>query len=405
MTHFSAEFFSQNRKKLRTLAETAAPIVVGANGVMQRNSDVTYSFRQDSSFWYLTGLSQPDITLVLESDMEYLILPERDEIIRQFDGGDDLAALKRTSGIQEILYDKEGWQELGDQLKKNKQVATLLPPPAFVERHGIYTNPARGRLLERLKTASKKLDMQDLRQTLAHMRAIKRPEELEAMQAAIDLTGEALQHVFQSRIDYRHEYEIEAEITGVFRKAGYGHAFSPIVASGKSACTIHHVANNNPVDKKGLLVLDIGAEVANYAADITRTYAISKPSERQRAVYEAVRDVQQYGIDSLKPGVFMKEFEKNIEVYMGEKLLELGLIRTNDKENVRKYYPHATSHFLGLDTHDVGDYDQPLAPGMVVTCEPGIYIPEEGIGVRIEDDILITDSGNETLSKNIPVGI
>ncbi len=405
MKHFSTSFFSQNRKKLRALAETAAPIVVSANGIMQRNSDVTYAFRQDSSFWYLTGITQPDITLVLDENAEYLILPERDEVIRQFDGDDDLGALVQASGIQEILYDKEGWQKLKSRLKKSTHVATLLPPPAFVERHGIYTNPARGRLLEKLKVANGKLDVQDLRQTLARMRAVKQPEELRAMQAAIDLTGEALQRVYADRKTYRHEYEIEAEITAFFKKSGYDHAFSPIVASGKSACTIHHIANNNPVDKKGLLVLDIGAEVSNYAADITRTYAVNGLSNRQQAIYEAVRDVQRYGFDQLKPGTLIKDFEKNIQHYMGEKLLELRLIKTNNKENVRKYYPHATSHFLGLDTHDVGDYDRPLASGMVITCEPGIYIPEENIGVRIEDDVLITDDGNEVLSKNIPVGV
>lgn len=405
MTYFTAEFFQHNRRRLLAELQTTAPIVVTANGVMQRNSDVTYPFRQDSSFWYLTGVDKPDIVLVIDGANEYLILPDRDEVVRQFDGGDDVEKLAEMSGISEILYDQEGWEKLTQRIKKTKQVTTLLPPPAFVERHGIYTNPARSRLLQRLKTQHDDIDVQDARQALAHMRAVKQPKELVALQAAIDLTGNALDYVYENRLQYAHEYEIEADITKVFRSAGYGHAFAPIVASGKSACTIHHVANDNHVEVNGLLVLDIGAEVSHYAADITRTFALSQVTKRQRAVYDAVRNVQQFALSELKPGVFMKEYEKKVEQYMGEKLQELGLIEDNDRASIRRYYPHATSHFLGLDTHDVGDYEQPLAPGMVVTCEPGIYIPEEGIGVRVEDDILITARGNKNMSKKLPIAL
>lgn len=404
MKQFSKEFFQHNRQQLQAAAAPAGPIVLTGQGVLQRNSDVTYPFRQDSSFWYVTGLEQPDVVLVMDDGAEYLILPERDEVVRQFDGGDDLAALAETSGVSDILYDQEGWARLNRRLQQAKQVATLLPLPAFVERHGIYTNPARSRLIERLKAASDNLQLQDLRPELTRLRAVKQPLELAAMQQAIDVTGQALQSVYQHRQGYTHEYEIEADITAVFGRAGFRHAFSPIVASGKSACTIHHVANNSPVDKHGLLVLDIGAEVSHYAADITRTFAISKPTTRQQAIYDAVYDVQRYGLGALKPGVLMKEFEEQVQQYMGKKLRELGLISANTKEAVRQYYPHATSHFLGLDTHDVGEYDQPLAPGMVITCEPGIYIPEEGIGVRIEDDVLITDSGIKILSEKLPAG-
>lgn len=402
MTHFTAEFYRQNRRKLQELAGTDAPIVLTASGVMQRNSDVTYRFRQDSNFWYLTGLSRPDIILVLDGDSEYLILPERDEIVQQFDGGDDVEALAHTSGVTDILHDKAGWERLSGRLAGIKAVATLMPPPAFVERLGIYTNPARARLAERLRVHNDNLELFDLSRTLARLRAVKQPPELAAMQEAIDITGKALQQVYRQRQSYGHEYEVEADITAVFRRAGYDHAFSPIVASGKSACTIHHVANNNPVAITDLLVLDIGAEVSHYAADITRTFAVTTPTKRQRAVYEAVRDVQAFGLSELKPGILLKEFEQKIEHYMGEKLRELGLIDVNERAEVRKYYPHATSHSLGLDVHDVGEYDQPLAAGMVVTCEPGIYIPEEGIGVRIEDDVLLIEDGIRLLSEKLP---
>jgi len=148
--------------------------------------------------------------------------------------------------------------------------------------------------------------------------------------------------------------------------------------------------------------MDVGAEYQHYAADITRTISLSAPSRRQQAVHAAVLDVQAYGFSLLNPGVDLKEYEQSIEQYMGEKLRELGLIKTIDHESVRAYYPHATSHFLGLNVHDVGDYSRPLEVGNVLTVEPGIYIPAEGIGVRIEDDVLVTDTGIEILTDRLP---
>jgi Xaa-Pro aminopeptidase len=142
--------------------------------------------------------------------------------------------------------------------------------------------------------------------------------------------------------------------------------------------------------------------VENYAADITRTYALGVPSKRQQQVSEAVQDVQKFALKLLKPGTSLRDYEQKVEELMGEKLLELGLIKTAEQRNIRRYYPHSTSHFLGLDVHDVGNYEQPLAAGMVLTVEPGIYIPEEKIGVRIEDDVLITKNGVEVLSKKLP---
>jgi Xaa-Pro aminopeptidase len=152
-----------------------------------------------------------------------------------------------------------------------------------------------------------------------------------------------------------------------------------------------------------LLLIDVGAEFNHYAADITRTIAVSdKVSKRQRQVYESVHDVQQFAFGLLKEGLELRSYEEQIEHYMGEQLRVLGLISTIDKESVRKYYPHSTSHFLGLDPHDVGDYTLPLQENMVITVEPGIYIPEEGIGVRIEDDVVITKESYRNLSDNLP---
>lgn len=401
---FTADFFSANRARLRTLFKGTAPIVITSNGLLQRNATINFPFRQDSNFWYLTGLSEPDIILVLDKQKEYLILPARETVMEKFDGALDAEELAGRSGVATVYDQKEGWRQLTARLKRVKHLAGLAPVAAYLEFYGLYTNPARHNLLDKIKNINPNIELLDLRQQLAIMRMVKQPPELQAIQAAIDITVATLKTV--SRRDfaqYSHEYEVEAAITAGFRKRGaLGHSFTPIVASGQNACTIHYLENNASLDKKGLLVLDVGAEVENYAADISRTYSLDNPTKRQRQVFEAVESVHGYASGLLKPGVLVKEYEKQVEVFMGEKLRELGLIKSADHEAIREYYPHATSHHLGLDAHDTADYERPLEPDMVLTVEPGIYIPEEGIGVRIEDDVLMTSVGIESLSKSLP---
>ncbi len=403
---FGSDFFVANRERLRQLFTGTAPIVITANGLLQRSSDGVYPFHQDRSFWYLTGVNEPDVVLVMDKSKEYLIVPARESVREAFDGAVDAQGLSRVSGVQTILGDKEGWKQLEARLKKVQHVATLAANPPYIDSWGIYSNPARAALAKRLKEVNSALELLDLRQHLAKMRIVKQPQEIAAIQAAIDITIDTLKDVTRvaTLAKYAFEYEIEADITRGFRKRGAsGHAFEPIVAGGKRACTLHNVANNHALASDELVVLDIGASVQNYAADITRTVSLNgKPSHRQEQIYAAVAEVQDYALGLLKPGVILKEYEKQVEQFMGEKLRELGLIKTISKETVRQYFPHATSHFMGLDVHDVGDYEHPLEPNMVITVEPGIYVPEEGIGVRLEDDIIITQDGNEVLSKRIP---
>lgn len=400
---FTAEFFRQNREKLRTLFTGTAPIILTANGMMQRNGDTTFPFRQDGSFWYLTGIEEPDVILVLDKNKEYLILPEREEWRDVFDGMVETDRLSNLSGISDIQDAKSGWKTLSHRLKKVRHVATLSAPPAFEERHGFYTNPARARLLERIKAeAGEELELLDLRSHLTRMRSVKQPVELEAIQAAIDISVDAIKQVCKKLQKYEYEYEVEADITAAFLGKNARHAFPPIAASGANTCTVHHFVNASRIDPGGLLLLDIGAEVNNYSADIARTYAVGEPTKRQQAVFDAVAEVHDFAANLLKPGALYKEYEKKVEQFMGEKLRELGLIKLIEKEQVRKYFPHLTSHYLGLDTHDVYDLERPMEPGMVLTIEPGIYIPEEGIGVRIEDDVLITAEGIKILSGRLP---
>ncbi|HEX7368603.1 MAG TPA: Xaa-Pro aminopeptidase [Candidatus Saccharimonadales bacterium] len=403
---FSSEFFAGNRQNLRRLFTGTAPIVITGNGLLQRGADATYPFAQDANFWYLSGIEEPDAVLVMDKDKEYLIVPSRNASRQAFDGKVDAAYMRSRSGISMFVDEEEGKRLLAARLKRAKHVATLAPAPAYVETMGFYANPARARLLDMLHELNPRLQQLDLSQHLRRQRMVKQPVELGAIQAAIDITAETLKEVTKPAKlrTYAYEYEIEADITRGFRSRGAAeHAFEPIVASGRRACTLHNVANNGQLAADELVVLDVGAEVEHYAADITRTVALGgKPTKRQRNMYDTVLEVQEYAKSLLQPGVVIRDYEAKVEQFMGEKLRTLGLIKSIDQDSVRRFYPHATSHFMGLNVHDTGDYSQPLQPGMVLTVEPGIYVADEAIGVRIEDDVLITDTGIAVLTAGLP---
>jgi len=401
---FSAEFYINNRARLRTLFKGTAPIVITAHGLLQQGGDSTYRFHQDGSFLYLTGISAPDIILVIDKDKEYIVLPERTHVSETFDGVNDLVEFTKTSGIVEVLDSKTGWKKLSSRLKRVKHVATLAPLPEYVDVFGFYSNPSRTALMNRVKEINPTIEPLDLRQHLSVMRMVKQAPEIVAIQSAIDITIASFKDVKKKLPKLTYEYEVEAIFNAGFRGRGAdGHAFSATIASGKNACILHNESTNQPLQQDGLLLMDVGAEVHRYAADITRTINVGKePTKRQQNVFEAVCEVQDYAFELLKPGVTIRDNEKLIEQFMGEKLRSLGLIRNVESEEIRRFFPHATSHFLGLDVHDTGDYERPLEPGVVLTVEPGIYISEEGIGVRIEDDVLITETGCEILSKRLP---
>lgn len=403
---FTSNFFAGNRERLRQLFTGTAPIVMTANGLLQRASDEAYPFKQDASFWYLTGCDDPDVLLVMDKQKEYLIVPNRGTVKRAFDGAVNLDTLRKKSGIEEIVDEKEGWRRLEKRLKKVKNVATLAANPRYIEHFGIYSNPARAELIQRIKSSNADIELLDLRPHLMRMRMVKQQREIAALQRAIDITIDSIKEVIRpSRYaKYKFEYEIEADLSRSFRRHGAaGHAFTPIVASGPRACTLHNVTNEGRLHRDDLLTMDIGAEFDHYSADITRTYSLgAEMSRRQQAVYDAVKEAQDYAFSLLKPGVLMREYEQQVETFMGEKLRELNLIKTINRDSVREFFPHATSHFLGLDTHDAGDYDHSLEPGVVMTVEPGIYIPAQGIGIRIEDDVLITETGIKNISGRLP---
>lgn len=405
-SHFSTSFFAANRAALRKSVHSAAPIVIAGNGLLQRNSDTSFPFRQDSNFWYLTGLDEPDLTLVMTNDDEFVLAPVRDTTRQAFDGALDLNALATRSGITHVLPERKGWERLRRELATAKEVHIISSSGLYDKRHGIWANPGTHELRRKLKRNSRDVKPTEINSQLAALRVIKQPQEIEALQSAISITTETIQEVRRTLTSYKYEFEVEAAVSSGFRKRGAsGHSFSPIIANGARATVLHNVANDGPLGAQALTVVDIGAEVEQYAADITRTLACGTPNARQLAVFTAVLAVQAYALTLLKPGTMMRDYERKVGNEMGKQLIKLGLISTIEYDSVRRYYPHATSHFLGLDVHDVGDYNKPLKASMVLTCEPGIYIPEEGIGIRIEDDVLITATGNTVLSSACPTSL
>ncbi|MBP7767370.1 aminopeptidase P N-terminal domain-containing protein [Candidatus Saccharibacteria bacterium] len=401
-SNFTSNFFAGNRSRLRELFPGAAPIVITAAGLLQKSADTTYKFSQDRDFWYLTGINHPDFIFVMDRNREYIIAPDRNDFNNVFNGEIDYAELTSISGIEQILDEKQGWKQLGSKIKRSGHVAVISPAPAHIKLHGFYTNPAKSSLLTKIKDINPGIDLLDLRSAMTRLRSIKQPIEVDTIQKSVDLTVKTFKVLNKNAQKYKYEREFVAEASRNFLREGADHAYDPIVAAGSRACILHNTSGSGEISSGDMVLLDIGAEIEYYAADITRVIAPSGMSKRQRSVVDAVVESRDFAFSLLKPGIMSRDYESRMEHFVGEQLRKLGLIKTIEHEAVRKYFPHATSHMLGLDVHDKSDYERPLESQMVLTVEPGIYIPEEGIGVRIEDDVLITNDGIQVLSNNLP---
>lgn len=400
---FGPEFFINNRRKIST-ATSDDLIVLSANGLLQKSSDTTFAFRQDSNFWYLTGCEVPEAILVIDKlkATEYIILPVRLAHRDQWEGELDIKELSRISGIRAIYKQAEGWDYLKTALRTSKSIGTILPPSNYEPNYGMYINPAKLVFGKKVKHLAKD-KLNDIRLDIARLRQVKSPEELTAIKNAVDITSSSLNELRQNIKGMSTENEVNIFLTHQFAKKGaHGHAYDPIIACGKNAATIHYEKNDALLTNGSLLLLDVGAQYHKYAADISRTWAIGKLTNRQQHVHDAVLRVHAFALSLLKPGVMLRDYEKTVRENMKKELLSLGLSATEDSKAHLKYYPHLTSHFLGIDVHDSGDYDAPLTANTVITVEPGIYIQEEGTGVRIEDDILITKDGYINLSAGVP---
>lgn len=397
----NATFFKQNRQSLVSRTNGGV-IVLAAYAQMQRSNDMAFAFEQEANFWWLTGIDYPDWWVIIDGTRgkSWLVTPKISESHQIFDGSLSADVAKEVSGIDAILTYDEAQDLLRDLSKKHSVVHALGEQP-YAEHFDFTLNPAVKSIREyigRLFTT-----VQDCRKELAELRAIKQPDEIAAIKSAIAVTIDGFERVKSKLASVNYEYEVEAEFNYYFRTHGAsGHAYDPIVAGGKNACTLHYVANRDKLKKRQLLLLDIGARSGGYAADITRTYAYGEPTKRQIAVHAAVQSAQREIIALIQPNLSVEQYQRDVDKIMADALLTLGLMTgPDDVENYHKYFPHAISHGLGVDVHDSLGSPKYLQPGMVLTVEPGIYIPEEEIGVRIEDDILVTLSGNLNMSQRL----
>lgn len=374
--------------------------VFSAHDLMQASNDSAAPFLQEANFFWLTGLDEPGWLLILRDGKSILVAPNLSEVQLIFDGRYSFDIVKKITGVDEIQTLEEGTLLLAELAKQYEAVLTLGADP-YEKHFDFVLNPAGSRLMKQLKKQFS--EVRDCRPELAKLRAIKQQHELTAIQRAVDVTVEAFQEVRDRLPRLKSEYETEAEFTYRFRKVNAQHAYEPIVAAGANAVTLHYGKNKNKFVHGELVVIDIGARINGYAADITRTYAVGVPTDRQVAVHAAVEAAQKAIIDLLKPGLLVREYHEKVDEIMKSTLKLLGLYKK--ESDFRKYFPHAVSHGLGIDVHDALGRPEVFEPGMVITVEPGVYIPEEGIGVRIEDDILITETGHRNLSAGLSTSL
>lgn len=397
-------FFTTNRRRLQELLPGGL-VVMTAYSQMQRGNDMAFMFEPEANFWYLTGISEPEWLMIMDfaNNTTWLVQPDMTESQRIFDGGLEVSDAIKTSGIRKVITMSEADTLLRTLAKKHSLVCTT-SQPSFADSLPFTLNPAHMKLWQKLERLFPKV--QSCNKDLAQLRAIKQPIEIQAIQKAISLTQKAFDHVNTHINEYRYEYEIEADMSHIFRhtKAAY-HAYDPIVAAGKNAVTLHYVKNNTKLKKGQLVLIDVGARVEGYAADITRTYAHGIATKRQIAIHGAVEHAHKEIISLLKPELPVKEYLDSVQKIMHNAIKEVGLERKDDMDALSTYFPHAISHGLGVDVHDELGRPKVFKEGMVLTVEPGIYIQSEQIGVRIEDDILITKNGHKNLSKQLPTNL
>jgi Xaa-Pro aminopeptidase len=345
-------------------------------------------------------VNEPDFVLMMDGK-DYLIAPKRSDYLRIFSGGLDCEKIKQSSGVAEVLEHEAGWKRLGAKLKKAKAAATVQPLPSYIGQMGFYTNPADKNLMEKMAAYNAGLKLIDLRTHLARLRAVKTAGELRCIRRATNESAKLHELVAANLKQFKTERDAGDFIKTQAIEKGLELAYEPIAAAGKNAAILHYENGRDKLEPSLPLLVDAAFSYLGYCSDITRTYC-ARPNKRYPQIHAAVVEVQKHAIGLLKPGAKLEDCEKSVRKIMGHTLKRLGLAKKPDEKSTARYYPHRTSHFLGLDAHDPGDPDQPLAPGMVLSVEPGIYVPEESIGVRIEDVALITESGCEVLSAKLP---
>lgn len=409
-----SQLFEKNREKLCKLLPPGALAIVNSNDLMPRNGDQYFPFRQHSDMLYLTGITQEQTRLILfpshpdESMREILFILRPNEEVEIWEGRKLRPhEAEIISGIRHIRFNDQWEATLRDLMTKAELVYLNRNeyPKFFPEV------PSRDDRFE--QEVRQKFPLHEYRRLaplLWKLRVIKEPEEIDLLQKACNVTREAFIRVLQAVKPGMWEYEVEAEITHEFIRKGCTHAYQPIIAGGINACSLHYNTNDALLRSGDLLLMDIGAEYAHYAADCTRTIPVSgRFSPRQRQVYEAVLRLQRHALTLLVPGSTINEVNAEMNELATREMINLGLFTQNDLQQQDpghplriKYLMHGVTHYTGLDVHDVGWRDQPLEPGMVLTFEPGLYIAEEGIGIRLEDNIVV-GYPSYNLMEDIPI--
>ena len=406
-----------NRQKFTAQIAAGSLAIFNSNDIYPVSADSTLPFAQHRDILYLSGVDQEESILVLfpnasnPAHREVLFLKETSELIAIWEGEKlTKQTAFETSGIQTVYW--------------LQQFPTIFKQ-MMAEASGIYLNTnehlrantevetREDRFIKQIKQDYPAHQVHKSAPIMHKIRSIKSPLELDLMQTACNITEAGVRRLLSFIKPSVWEYEIEAELAHEFlRKRSKGFAYTPIIASGKNACVLHYIENNQQCLDGDVILLDVGAEYANYSSDLTRCIPVNgRFTARQKAVYNAVLHVKNEATKLLVPGTIMAEYHKKVGSLMEEQLVNLGLISMDDIKNqdpawpaYKKYFMHGTSHFLGLDTHDVGLWHEPIAANMVFTVEPGIYIPAEGLGIRLEDDVVVQASGAPfNLMGNIPI--
>lgn len=391
--------------------------VFNSNDTYPISADSTMPFQQHRDIFYLSGVDQEESILLLfpnatnKKYQEVLFVRETNEHIAIWEG-EKLTKEKTTevSGVSTVHWLSE-FEKIFFDLMTEAETVYFNTNEHY--RQDVETQTREDRFIARCKSKFPAHQSAKSNPILQKIRGVKEPEELELLQKACDITEKGFRRILSFTKPGVWEYELEAEYLHEFiRRRSKGFAYTPIIASGNNANVLHYIENNNLCDDGDLILMDVGAEYANYSSDMTRTIPVNgKFSPRQKEVYEAVLRVKNAATKLLVPGTLWAEYHKEVGHIMTSELLGLGLLDKADIQNenkdwpaYKKYFMHGTSHHIGLDTHDYGELKAPMKANMVFTVEPGIYIPDEKLGIRLEDDVVIQEKGEPfNLMRNIPI--
>ena len=409
------KLFIENRERLKKLLPPKSLAVVNANDVLPTNADGSLPLHPNSDLFYLSGIEQEESILLLAPDAfdpklrEILFLREPSEHLKIWEGHKhSKAAAQKISGIQTIKWLSE-FPVIFRQLMCEQEHVWLNSNEH--KRAAVEVETRDVRFARECQRQFPLHTYHRLARLLHQIRVVKTPVEIELLKEAVAITEKGFRRLLRFVKPGVNECEIEAELAREFIRRRGKFAYNPIIASGANACTLHYNQNDQPCRKGDLLLLDVAASYANYNADLTRTIPVSgKFTRRQKAVYNAVLRVMRASIAGATVGKLHLDWQKESQAMMNEELLALGLLKKSDirKQTVdtpacRKYFMHGLGHPLGLDVHDVGFNTEPFAAGWVLTVEPGIYLPEEGFAVRLENDIIVTETGPVDLMATTPV--